>query len=121
MTDPEFRQITGDEGVSPAVEPLQRQEMVTAGEQRQQGGGDGGHAAGGDDRRLARFQRSQLGMEGVVIGSVVEADVANRIVALLARGFEGGRLENGYAHRPLDSRFGLTGVDRERGQPPIQL
>ena len=85
--------------------------MVSASEQR---GGDGRHSARGNQCGLGAFDGGQLLAQGVVVGRVVEPDVALVVIADVAVHVERGRLEDRHGDRPGDARFGFAGVNEFR-------
>src|SRR5437867_4990974 len=86
--------------------------MVARGKKGQQRAGDRGHPARGDERRLRILQRGKLLMQHQMIGSIVQANIANGIVTYLAGIFEHRGLKDRHADRTLDARLRLACVDQ---------
>ena len=106
--------VFGEKIVSPSVQAVLRQQMIAGGQEGQQRGGDRSHSARGDQCRFSVFERRKFSVERQMIGTIVEPDVSDVVVALLAGVFEHGRLEDRQAHRSEDSRLGFAGVDQLR-------
>ena len=73
-----------------AVEAVLSQQVIAGVQAGQQGGGDGRHAAGGHQRRLAPFQRRQLLVKSLMVGSVAESKIADAVVVGFSPELEGG-------------------------------
>ena len=83
-------QFPGDQSVSAPVETVLSQQVIAGLQAGQQRGGNGRHAAGGHQRRLAPFQRRQLLVKGLMVGSVAESQIADAVVVGFAPELEGG-------------------------------
>ncbi len=110
-SDPQARQILGDERMGASVQAFLGQQMVSRLKHCQQGGRDCRHAAGGDDRRLGALQcRQQLG-QGDMIGRVVQADIFKVFVFFLARVLKGRRLKDRSSHGAGETRMRIAGMN----------
>src|SRR5262249_59061589 len=75
-------------------------------------GRDRGHSTAGHQRRFAVLEGGELLMEGQMVGSVAQPDVAKVVVAGLSAVEEGRGLEHGHRHCSGDPRHRLTCVDQ---------
>jgi hypothetical protein len=83
-------------------------------EERQERRRDRRHAAPRDESGFAPFERRELLVEHDMVGGVVEADVADVVVAGRAAGLVGRRLEDGEGDGAGDARADFASVN-ERG------
>src|SRR3989442_12974518 len=77
-----------------------------------QGGGYRRHSTRCYKSVLRTFNRGKLPVERQSVRRVVQSNVLNIMIAGFAASLEHGRLEDRHAHRPLDPRFRLTGMNQ---------
>ncbi len=102
----------GDEVLRAAVERALGEHMIAGGQHCEQRGRNRCHAACRDQRVLGAFERCEFGVQGLVIWRVVEADVAEVVIARLAGVLEHRRLKDRHLYRARNAR--LPGVDQLR-------
>src|SRR6059036_3275206 len=98
--------------MSAAVQTVLCQKMVSGSQDSQQRGRDRRHSTRSHQRGFGVLERRKLLMQCQVVWTVVQTNVADVVIALLARVFEHRSLENREAHCAQNSRLGLPGMDK---------
>ena len=110
--DPQLGHVFGGKAVSSTVQAVLGQEVVARLQESEQCRGDRRHARARHHGVLAAGNRGQLVVQGQVVGTVVEAEVADLVV----RGFSptagiGGALENRQDDGALHLLLRIAGVN----------
>src|SRR5258706_12122522 len=86
--------------------------MVSGSQDRQQRSGYRRHSASEHQRGWGVLERRELLMQCQVVWTVVQPNVANVVIALLASVFEHRCLKNRQAHCAKNPLLGLPGMDK---------
>ena len=105
MADAQALEVLGDEPVASSVQSFLQKQVISAGQDREQDSRDRSHSTRGDQRSVTPFEVCKLTMQDHVIRGVIQPNVTNILIRLLAPVLECRRLEDRHIDRTFDARL----------------